>query len=68
MGFQDALYEQRIPYASPEAVEFADRCMEQISYYAIFASCELAQERGSYETFADRCGAKGFYRLIRSNY
>jgi ribonucleoside-diphosphate reductase alpha chain len=28
MGFQDALYELRIPYASQEAVEFADRSME----------------------------------------
>ena len=38
MGFQDALYELRIPYASQEAVEFADRSMELISYYAIEAS------------------------------
>ncbi len=28
----------RIPYASEEAVEFADRSMELISYYAIEAS------------------------------
>ncbi len=59
MGFQDALYEQRIPYASPEAVEFADRCMEQISYYAIVASSELAQERGSYETFEGSLWSQG---------
>ncbi len=59
MGFQDALYEQRIPYASAEAVEFADRCMEQISYYAILASCELAQERGSYETFDGSLWSQG---------
>ena len=39
MGFQDALYKQRIPYASEAAVEFADRSMELISYYAIEASC-----------------------------
>ena len=59
MGFQDALYEQRIPYSSPEAVEFADRCMEQISYYAILASSELAQERGSYETFNGSLWSQG---------
>ena len=35
MGFQDALYKLDIPYASEEAVEFADRSMEHISYYAI---------------------------------
>ncbi len=59
MGFQDALYQKRIPYASAAAVEFADRCMEQVSYYAILASCELAQERGSYETFAGSLWSQG---------
>jgi ribonucleoside-diphosphate reductase alpha chain len=51
MGFQDALYAQRISYASPEAVAFADNSMEAISYYAILASAELAAERGSYSTY-----------------
>ncbi len=59
MGFQDALYEQRIPYASKEAVAFADRCMEQISYHAIEASCELAQERGSYESYTGSLWSQG---------
>ena len=51
MGFQDALYTQKIPYASEEAVEFADLSMEVISYYAINASAELAAERGRYESY-----------------
>ena len=51
MGFQDALYALNIPYGSDEAVEFADRSMEIISYYAIETSSDLAQERGSYSTF-----------------
>ena len=51
MGFQDALYAQRISYASPEAVKFADESMEAISYYAILASTELAQERGAYSSY-----------------
>lgn len=59
MGFQDALYEQRIPYGSQAAVEFADRCMEQISYYAILASCELAQERGVYQSYQGSLWSKG---------
>ncbi len=33
------------------AVEFADTSMEAVSYYAIQASCDLADERGAYETF-----------------
>jgi ribonucleoside-diphosphate reductase alpha chain len=51
MGFQDALYIQNISYASHAAVEFSDRSMEMISYYAILASTELAQERGTYSTY-----------------
>jgi ribonucleoside-diphosphate reductase alpha chain len=51
MGFQDALYKLRISYASEQAVEFADRSMEMISYYAILASTELAAERGAYPSY-----------------
>ena len=51
MGFQDALYLQNIPYASNEAVEFADRSMEIISYHAIQSSSDLAAERGTYESY-----------------
>ena len=51
MAFQDSLYELRIPYASQEAVEFADRSMEAICYYAYWASTELAKERGQYSSY-----------------
>ncbi|MFN3436393.1 MAG: ribonucleoside-diphosphate reductase subunit alpha [Acidovorax sp.] len=51
MGFQDSLYELRIPYASQQAVEFADRSMEAICYYAYWASTELAKERGQYASY-----------------
>lgn len=59
MGFQDALYKMRLAYSSNEAVEFADRSMEAISYYAIEASSELAAERGSYSTFDGSLWSKG---------
>ena len=59
MGFQDALYKQRIPYASDAAVEFADRSMEALSYYAIEASSKLAKERGSYTTFEGSLWSQG---------
>ncbi len=51
MGFQDCLYELRIPYASPEAVEFADRSMEAVCYHAYSASADLAAERGRYSSY-----------------
>jgi ribonucleoside-diphosphate reductase alpha chain len=51
MGFQDALYELRTPYASEAAVQFADVSMEAVCYYAYLASTELAQERGRYGSY-----------------
>ena len=51
MGFQDSLYKLRIPYASEAAVEFADRSMEAVCYFAYWASTELARERGRYSSF-----------------
>jgi ribonucleoside-diphosphate reductase alpha chain len=59
MGFQDALYELRIPYASNEAVDFADRSMEAVCYYAYWASTELARERGRYTSYKGSLWDKG---------
>ena len=51
MSFQDCLHELRVPYASQDAVEFADRSMEAVCYYAYWASTELAAERGRYSSY-----------------
>lgn len=59
MGFQDALYLQHIAYGSDAAVQFADTSMEVISYYAIQASCDLAEERGSYSSFQGSLWSQG---------
>jgi ribonucleoside-diphosphate reductase alpha chain len=59
MGFQDALYELRLPYASEQAVEFADRSMEAVSYYAIQASTHLAEERGVYSSYTGSLWQQG---------
>ncbi len=59
MGFHDTLYVLNIPYASRDAIEFADTSMELLSFFALEASAELAQERGSYETFAGSLWSKG---------
>lgn len=59
MGFQDALYKLGIAYNSEAAVEFADRSMEIISYAAISASCDLAEERGVYASFEGSLWSKG---------
>ncbi|MDM0010314.1 ribonucleoside-diphosphate reductase subunit alpha [Variovorax sp. J22G73] len=59
MGFQDALYELRIPYASQEAVQFADESMEAICYHAYWASTDLARERGKYSSYKGSLWDKG---------
>jgi ribonucleoside-diphosphate reductase alpha chain len=59
MGYQDALYTLRIPYASEEAVRFADESMEIVSFHAISASVDLAAERGRYATFEGSLWSKG---------
>jgi ribonucleoside-diphosphate reductase alpha chain len=59
MGFQDALHKLRIPYASTEAVEFADRAMEAVAYNAYWASTDLAEERGRYSTFNGSLWSQG---------
>ena len=59
MGFQDCLHELRIAYASEAAVEFADKSMEAVCYYAYWASTELAKERGRYSSFTGSLWDKG---------
>ncbi len=59
MGFADALYALGLPYASDEAVEFADASMEVLSYWAISASAELAAERGRYPSFDGSLWSRG---------
>jgi ribonucleoside-diphosphate reductase alpha chain len=63
MGFQDALYKKHLAYGSDDAVEFADRSMEAISYYAIAASSELAAERGAYSSYEGSLWSQGIFPL-----
>ncbi|HEX6723528.1 MAG TPA: ribonucleoside-diphosphate reductase subunit alpha [Burkholderiaceae bacterium] len=63
MGFQDALYQLRLPYASDAAVEFADRSMEALCYHAYWASTELAEERGRYSSYRGSLWERGILPL-----
>ena len=67
MGFQDCLYELRIPYASDAAVEFADKSMEAVCYHAYWASTELAKERGKYASYKGSLWDKGILPLDTLN-
>ncbi|OIR12509.1 ribonucleoside-diphosphate reductase 1 subunit alpha [mine drainage metagenome] len=63
MGFQNCLHAMRIPYASMEAVEFADRAMEAVCYNAYYASTVLAEERGAYSSFKGSLWDQGILPL-----
>lgn len=59
MGFQDCLHMMRIPYASNDAVEFSDRSMEAVCYFAYAASSNLAAERGAYGSYDGSLWSRG---------
>ncbi len=63
MGFQDALYYQKMAYGSEQAVEFADRSMEAVSYFAIRASTQLSAERGRYASYEGSLWSQGILPL-----
>ena len=51
MGFQDALFQMKLAFESPEAEELADLVHETIAYHAILSSGQLAEERGAYPSY-----------------
>ncbi|MEH6634916.1 MAG: ribonucleoside-diphosphate reductase subunit alpha [Halioglobus sp.] len=63
MGFQDALYKQHLAYGTDDAVAFADRSMEAISYFAIAASSNLAAERGAYSSYEGSLWSQGIFPI-----
>jgi ribonucleoside-diphosphate reductase alpha chain len=63
MGFSDCLHLLGLPYASTDAVEFADRSMEAVCYLAYRASSDLAEERGRYSSFTGSLWDRGILPL-----
>jgi ribonucleoside-diphosphate reductase alpha chain len=63
MGYQEMLYRLNLPFASEHHLQLADRLFERLSYDAISASCELAQERGRYASFQDSKWERGLFPL-----
>ncbi|WP_099160082.1 ribonucleoside-diphosphate reductase subunit alpha [Virgibacillus ndiopensis] len=50
-GWHHLLAQEGIYWESDQAVEFADKLYEDIAYYAIKSSMELAKEKGMYSEF-----------------
>lgn len=51
-GYHHMLVKQGIAFESQEHLDFVDQLYEDISYYSIQASMELAKEKGKYDYFS----------------
>jgi ribonucleoside-diphosphate reductase alpha chain len=59
MGLQDALFQLRLDFDSPEAHKVAARFAEEIYFHALSRSCELAETYGAHPSFAKTRTADG---------
>ncbi|WP_112179952.1 ribonucleoside-diphosphate reductase subunit alpha [Paraliobacillus zengyii] len=66
-GWHHLLALENIHWESDEAVAYADKVYEDIAYYTIKASMELAKEKGTYSQFAGSEWETGRY-FERRNY
>lgn len=58
-GLADAFILMRYPFDSDEAQKLNTQIFETLYYGALEASCELAKERGPYETYEGSPVSKG---------
>jgi len=59
MGLQDVFFQLHLPFDSPEARALSARIQEEIYFYALSASCTLAEQDSRHEAFAETRTAKG---------
>lgn len=67
MGEAQMLAEKKIEWGSQKHLETIDELMEMISYNAIKASCDLAQEKGVYSDFVGSSWSQGILPIDRAN-
>ncbi|HEY0178736.1 MAG TPA: ribonucleoside-diphosphate reductase subunit alpha [Dokdonella sp.] len=59
MGLQDVLFALRLPFDGAAARELSARIAEEIYYWALRTSLELAREKGAHAAFAETRAAQG---------
>ena len=59
MGLQDVLFALRLPFDGAEARALSARISEEIYYWALRTSLDLAREKGAHPTFAETRAAAG---------
>ncbi len=63
MGLQDVLFQMRLAFDSPEAQALSTKIQEEIYYYAMLASTELAEKYGPHTSFAETRMAQGQFQF-----
>ncbi len=63
MGLQDVFFQLHLPFDSVEAQSLSTKIQEDIYYYAMVASCELAEKSGPHDTFAETRLADGNFQF-----
>jgi ribonucleoside-diphosphate reductase alpha chain len=61
MGWQDVLFLNKFSFEDKKAEELINEISEYISFCAISESCELAKEKGAYESFRGSLWDKGIF-------
>ncbi|WP_420626298.1 ribonucleoside-diphosphate reductase subunit alpha [Candidatus Poriferisodalis sp.] len=59
MGLQDVFFQLGLAFDSPEAAEVSARIAEEIYYWAVWSSCELARQHGPHAAFSETRAAAG---------
>ena len=59
MGLQDVFFKLRLPFDSPEALELSTRIQEEIYYWALTTSCDLAEKNGPHPAYEHTRAAQG---------
>jgi len=63
MGLQDVFFQLRIPFDSPEAQALSTKIQEEIYYYSLMASAELAEKDGPHTSFHETRLAEGKFQF-----
>jgi ribonucleoside-diphosphate reductase alpha chain len=63
MGLQDVFFQMRLAFDSPEAQTLSTRIQEEIYFYAMQATVELAEKFGAHPSFDETRLAKGQFQF-----
>ena len=63
MGWHDMFYEFNVNYGSDDAIRISDEIYENISYFAIESSSDMATEKETYESYSGSLWSKGTFPI-----